>query len=273
MEELITPRTTGILAVHLWGRACEVDALEAIARRRGLKLLFDAAHALGCSRDGRMVGGFGDAEVFSFHATKFINSFEGGAVVTNDGALAGRVRLMENFGFAGYDEVIELGTNGKMCEAAGAMGLTSLESMDEFVAVNRRNFEHYSRGLEGIPGVALIQYDDRLGTSNYQYIVVEVDAGITGISRNAIVRALHAENVFARRYFYPGCHRLEPYRSLFPDAGSRLPQTEWLCERVLALPTGVTVAPGDIEVICAIIRAVVGNAPAVAARLQTSDAG
>lgn len=268
VEELISHRTKGILAVHLWGGVCDTGALELIARRHGLKLLFDAAHAFGCSRGGRMVGGFGQAEVFSFHATKFVNSFEGGAVTTNDFVLAEQLRKMRNFGFVDYDEVRCLGVNGKMTEVAAAMGLTSLESMDEFVAVNRLNYEHYSRGLEGIPGVALMQYDGTLGTSNYQYVVVEVDAGISGISRDSIVRVLHAENVFARRYFYPGCHRLEPYRSLFPDAGSQLLQTELVSERVLTLPTGLAVAVEDIEVICMIIRAIVENAPEVAGRLR-----
>src|SRR5882724_336712 len=105
VERMITPRTTGILGVHLWGRGCDVEALAAIARRRNLKLLFDAAHAFGCTHRGKMIGGFGDAEVFSFHATKFLNSFEGGAVVTNDDELARKVRLMKNFGFRAYDDV------------------------------------------------------------------------------------------------------------------------------------------------------------------------
>ena len=103
VERHITPRTTGILATHVWGRPCDVEALSEIARRRGLKLMFDAAHAFGCSHRGRMVGGFGLAEVFSFHATKFLNSFEGGAITTDDDALADRIHLMTNFGFAGFD--------------------------------------------------------------------------------------------------------------------------------------------------------------------------
>src|SRR6185369_3387994 len=132
VEKMITPRTTGIIGVHLWGRGCDIGSLSEIARSNGLKLLFDAAHAFGCSYEGRMIGGFGDAEVFSFHATKFFNTFEGGAVTTNDDDLAEKIRLMKNFGFAGYDQVIYLGTNGKMSEVSAAMGLTSLESLDDF---------------------------------------------------------------------------------------------------------------------------------------------
>jgi len=134
VEEMITSRTTGIIGVHLWGKPCNVEALTEIAKKHNLKLLFDAAHAFSCTYNGRFIGQFGDAEIFSFHGTKFFNTFEGGAVVTNDDELAGKIRLMRNFGFAGYDKVIYIGTNGKMCEVSAAMGLTGLESLDEFIA-------------------------------------------------------------------------------------------------------------------------------------------
>lgn len=130
VQKVITPRTTGIIGVHLWGKPCDVDALTEIAMKYNLKLLFDAAHAFGCSYKGRMVGNFGNAEVFSFHATKFFNTGEGEAVVTNDDDLARKIRLMRNFGFARYDGVIYIGTNGKMNEISAAVGLTNLESMD-----------------------------------------------------------------------------------------------------------------------------------------------
>ena len=160
VEQMITPRTTGIIGVHLWGRPCEVDALTEVARRHGLKLLFDAAHAFGCSYKGRMIGNFGYAEVFSFHATKVFNTFEGGAVVTNNDELAAKVRLMNNFGFAGYDDVAYIGINGKMSEVAAAMGLTSLENLEEFIACNHRNYKHYRQQLAQIPGVCLVPYDE-----------------------------------------------------------------------------------------------------------------
>ena len=256
LERMITPRTTGIVAVHLWGRPCDVDALSDVARRHNLVLLFDAAHALGCSYKGRMIGGFGDAEILSFHATKFFNTFEGGAVVTNNGDLAAKMRLMRNFGFSGYDTVIHVGTNGKMTEIAAAMGLTSLESYEEFVAVNYRNYEHYQNGLDGIPGVSLVRYDET-ERCNYQYIVVRLDETAAGISRDALVSLLNSHNVIARRYFYPGCHRMEPYRSLFPHAGLGLPQTDRLCREVITLPTGQAVSERDIQLICQLVRVAV----------------
>src|SRR5438094_111807 len=236
VEQAITPRTTGVIGVHVWGHTCNIDALAEITARHGLKLIFDAAHAFACSYKGRMIGSFGNAEVFSFHATKFFNTLEGGAVVTNDDELAMKLRLMRNFGFTGYDKVSYLGTNGKMNEISAAMGLTSLESLDEFIAVNRLNYLRYREELQDVAGARVLTYDET-ETCNYQYIVLELEeASARVVSRDELWRILSAENVMARRYFYPGCHRMEPYRSNLP--GLRLPETDRLAERVLCLPTG-----------------------------------
>jgi dTDP-4-amino-4,6-dideoxygalactose transaminase len=266
VEELITPRTTGILAVHLWGRPAPVDELAEIAARHGLRLLFDAAHALGCSHGGQTIGAFGTAEVLSFHATKVVNSFEGGAIVTADDDFAEVVRLMRNHGFADYDEVSHVGTNGKMTEVAAAMGLTSLESRDDFVEANRRNHEAYRAGLEGVEGVELIAYDEA-ELCNWQYAVIEVDESAP-LSRDELQRVLWAENVLARRYFYPGCHRMEPYRTLFPDAGEHLPETERLAERILALPTGTAMEPAAVTTVADLIRRAMLAAPELARELS-----
>lgn len=256
VERLITPRTTGILGVHLWGTPCDVDALSAIAQRHRLRLLYDAAHAFGCAHHGQMVGNFGQAEVFSFHATKFLNSSEGGAVVTNDDDLAAKLRLLRNFGFAGYDQVVQAGTNGKMSELCAAMGLTSFDSIAEFVAVNHRNYQCYQRELRGIPGVRIYPQDDA-EARNYQYLVLEIDPQQAGMTRDGLLAMLHAENVLARRYFYPGCHQMEPYRSADPAAGDRLPHTESICQRVMQLPTGTAVNEADIRQIVQIIRSAI----------------
>jgi len=267
VEELVTPRTTGIIGVHLWGRPANAAALGEIAARRRLRLMFDAAHAFGCSAGGRMIGSLGDAEVFSFHATKFLNSGEGGAVTTGDDELVNRMRLMRNFGFAGYDEVVYVGTNGKMSELSAAMGLTSLDAMDEFIAVNRANHAAYAAALEGIPGVTLLRYDDR-ERSNFQYVVVDVEEAEAGLSRDELQQVLQAEQVMARRYFYPGVHRMEPYRSYFPQAGLVLPETERLARRVLTLPTGTAVDGEIIGRVCDIIRLAVQHAPQVRERVR-----
>jgi dTDP-4-amino-4,6-dideoxygalactose transaminase len=249
----LTPRTTGILATHVWGRPCDIEGLSDFAHHHNLKLIFDAAHAFGCSHRGRMVGGFGLAEVFSFHATKFLNSFEGGAITTNDDDLAKRIRLMTNFGFAGFDNVVHVGTNGKMSEICAAMGLANLESIDALIETNRRNYQLYRELLAGIPGLDLIDYD-RLEENNFQYIVVEVDAARLRVSRDELVAMLHTHGILARKYFWPGAHQMEPYRSLYPYSRLLLANTESLAQRIIVLPTGSGTSADDIHRIGKLLR-------------------
>jgi len=200
-----------------------------------------------------MLGNFGSCEVFSFHATKFINCFEGGVVATNNDELAQQMRLMRNFGFQGFDNVVYLGANGKMSEVCAAMGLTNLEAMDEIVAINRRNYEAYREGLESVPGVSVIRYEPT-ERNNYQYVVIEVDPDVCPRTRDEIVDALHAENVIARKYFWPGCHRMEPYRSTQPEAWRNLPETERISAQVIVMPTGQAVDEETVKRICSIVR-------------------
>ena len=253
IERHITPRTTGIIGTHVWGRPCPVDQLQEICDRNDLVLMFDAAHALGCSHNGRMIGGFGEAEVFSFHATKFLNSFEGGAITTNNDELANKLRLMTNFGFSDYDKVIHLGTNGKMTEVCAAMGLTNLECISTLVAVNRRNHNAFETGLASVAGCTVLRPDPS-EANNYQYVVIEIDESKFGLSRDDLVNVFHAENVLARKYFWPGCHRMEPYQSLYPYSEKFLPETERVSARVIVLPTGAAVSEADIQEMCRIVH-------------------
>lgn len=263
VEAAITPRTTGILAVNLWGGVDATSPLRGIARRYGLKLLYDSAQAF--SRDSaREVNN--DAAVFSFHATKCINAFEGGAIVTDDGALAGRLRLMVNFGFSGEDEIRFAGTNAKMSEASAAMGLTSIAALDRIIARNLENFDAYSAGLADVPGIRILRHR-RDRPHNFQYIVTEVDADSAGLTRDELVAALRLENVMARRYFHPGCHRVEPYAGRFPEAGRTLPVTEALARQVMVLPTGLSVTGVCIERITGRIASLISRAAEVRIRL------
>jgi len=211
IERLITPRTSAIVGVHVWGRACDIESIQAIASTHSLRVMYDAAHAFGCSHGGTMIGNFGDCEVFSFHATKFLSSFEGGAIVTNDAALAGKLRLMRNFGFAGLDRVIHLGTNGKMTEVCAAMGLSSLAAVSDLIERNRANWAAYRRALSRCPVICVIDYDQN-DRNNFQYIVAQIDPDRCPLTRDEIVAVLSAENILARKYFWPGIHRMEPYR-------------------------------------------------------------
>jgi dTDP-4-amino-4,6-dideoxygalactose transaminase len=232
--------------------------LQAIADEHGLKLMFDAAHAFGSSHGGRSIGCFGACEVLSFHATKAFNTMEGGAVVTDDDELAEAMRLMRNFGFIGYDNVIHPGTNGKMIEVCAAMGLANLDGFEGIVVANRRNHAAYKEALAGIPGITLLDYDPAERNSHH-YVVVEVGEDCVA-TRDEIVAALHAENILARKYFWPGAHGMQPYRDLFPHAGMMLPHTRAVAERVIVLPTGKNLASDVIKTISDVVRLVSGCA-------------
>jgi dTDP-4-amino-4,6-dideoxygalactose transaminase len=261
-EAAIGPSTSAIIGVHTFGRPCDVSALGAVAVRHDLPLFFDAAHAFGCTHDHRHIGSFGDAEVFSFHATKVFHTFEGGAVTTNHDWLAAELRLLRNFGFNGYDTVGGPGINGKMPEVCAAMGLANLDVFGETVEASRVTFERYREGLAGIPGLTLRDHETT-ERRNWHYVVVEVDHEAFGLDRDALVRALEAENVLARRYFYPGVHAMEPYRTRDPEARGRLPQTVRVAARAMALPAGSEIARDHVDAICTIVRAAGLQAPAV----------
>jgi dTDP-4-amino-4,6-dideoxygalactose transaminase len=267
-ERLVSDRTTAILGVHLWGRPCDVPALIELADRHRLRLIFDAAHAFGASFDAVALGNFGAAEVLSFHATKVCSAAEGGAVVTNDDGLAKRARSQRSFGFAGYDDVADRGTNAKMSELSAAMGLTSLDALDSLISANARNYGIYRDALAAVPGLALIDLDIR-HTPNYHHVVVEVAPDQAGVTRDELQAALWAENVLARRYFYPGCHRMEPYASR-RRGRQRLPVTEFLVERLLSLPTGANVTVDEVRRVGELIRRVVEQASDVRRHLGSS---
>lgn len=252
VRRAITARTSAIVGVHLWGRGAPHDQLQGIADKYGLKLMYDAAHAFGCSMGGEMIGKFGACEVLSFHATKFFNTFEGGAIVTNDDALAQRIALMRNFGFAGFDNVVSAGANGKMNEACAAMGLVNLEHLDSVVAANRGNHQAYEEMLGGIEGLKVLSFD-AAERNNYQYVVVEIGPEFP-VSRDRLLDALRAENILARKYFWPGCHRMAQYANVSTYAGLVLPSTELVASRVIVLPTGPKMIEDDIALICRVFQ-------------------
>jgi len=264
VEDLITDRTAAIVGVHLWGRPCDVDTLQRIAAKRSLDVVFDA-QAWGCSLGDTPIGRFGRAEVFSFHATKWVHSFEGGAITTDDGELAERCAAIKRFGFVGYDRTGMLGTNATMTEAAAAMGLVSLQTEGPILERNRANFEAYATGLHGLPGVKMV-HPAAGNRWHYHYVVLEIDETVAPLDRDELQRVLWQENVRARRYFYPGCHRLEPYRITRTPAA--LPVTEQLARRTLALPTGLQMKPIDAAAICDVVNTAFDNAVAVREKVR-----
>jgi dTDP-4-amino-4,6-dideoxygalactose transaminase len=264
-EKRITSRTSAVVGVHLWGAACDVHALEAMAVRTNVSVIYDAAHALGASVGATRVGNFGTAEVFSFHATKFFNTFEGGAVTTRDVDLASRLRLLRNFGFAGYDNVIGLGTNAKLSEAHAAMGLSITDHLDDLLDRNAATWVHYAEALSNQPALRLLPMRDGYG-SNYQYVVCEVIKNAP-LTRDQLLNVLWQENVRARRYFFPGCHRTHPYLQRRQRA---LPVTELLSETVLVLPAGASMTKSQIDDVVALITFAMDNAEVLRETLPAS---
>jgi len=259
VQPLITHQTSCILPVHLWGRPCDVSGLKDLAGKNHLSLLFDASHAFGCSLEGIPIGSFGDAEVFSFHATKIVHSFEGGIITTNDDRLSERIKSLRDFGFVDEELVSSVGINGKMTEVCAAMGLTTLESLEELMATNAKNYDLFALGLDDLQGINLIQYNQN-EMNNFQYIILDIDDTRCDLTRDQVMSILRAENVIARRYFYPGLHRLVPYRSLQENETGKFTNTEALSHRLLCLPTGNDVNADDIEKICDIVRAALKHA-------------
>lgn len=262
-EPLISARTSAVLGLHAWGRACDPDGLKALCARRGLRLFYDAAHGVGCTHRGLPLAGCGEVSVFSFHATKVFSSAEGGCLATDDDALAGRIRAVRNFHVAETCQRVPLRINGKMTEAQAAMGLMSLGHIGDWMARNGGLYARY-RDWDSRRGAGLFVDYAAGERSNCQYCILEVDPARAGVTRDQLLAVLRAENILARRYFFPGVHRLAPYRALHPDADARLPATERLCDRALQLPLGAGMSPEIVHRITAILDICLDNPSAIA---------
>lgn len=258
---------SAVLAVNLWGDTCDHETLSRLAARRGVPLYYDSAHAFGCEVGGRAIGGFGALEVFSFHATKVLSAAEGGCVCTHDDALAARLRNIRSSYGAGMPVHVSRTANGRMSEAQAAIALLSLDHFPSILERNRTLFDAYELGLSGLAGLRLLR-PQAVSRTNHQYVVCEIDSEVFGLTRDELHAVLHAENVLARRYFYPGIHRCTPYLDMFPDAAATLPVTEKLCASVLQLPIGQTVDAPAIARIAAIIRLAHDHAADVRAALK-----
>ncbi len=270
VKNCITQRTSAIMGVHLWGNPCAADELKQLADQHRLKLLFDASHAFGCSYGLRPIGSLGDAEAFSFHATKVMHCVEGGAVVTNDDRIAERSRLMRNFGITGLTQIESLGINAKMSELSAAAGLTSLETVPQLIEHNIRNLQLYHTRLEHIDGLSVCVPSDA-HSSNGQYVVVKVQEERFGLSRDELVQVLRAEGVFARAYFSPGCHNAPPYAGNSLHTPVNLQTTDTLLSSVMQLPTGGTVNEPEIRNIASLLTATKLHARFLRERLKNPN--
>lgn len=253
LESLITPETSAIMPVHVYGNPCDVDKIQSIADKYGLKVIYDAAHAFGVEVEGKPVGTFGDISMFSLHATKVYHSVEGGALTFNNMAYKEEADALRNFGIRNETSITEPGTNGKMNELQAAIGLLLLDMIDEEIE-NRRNVAYeYRKQLADIPGVAFFR-DIEGVKHNYAYFPIRIESKAFGHSRDELFDELKKYNVFARKYFYPVCSRFECYGSLPTARTGSLPVAEKAAEEILALPMHGRLDPEVIGRICRIIK-------------------
>jgi dTDP-4-amino-4,6-dideoxygalactose transaminase len=256
IERLIDSSTCAIMPVHVYGNLCDVDAIEQIAKKYNLRVIYDAAHAFGVSReeaDGslRSAATFGDASMFSFHATKAFNTIEGGAVCFKDTGLHDTLNQWKNFGITGTESVEYVGGNAKMNEFCAAMGLCNLRHFNEEIAKRKKVAERYYENLEGVAGIKLCKPSSDI-VSNYAYMPVVFDETICGCTRNEVFEALAAKEIGARKYFYPLVSDYKCYRGRYDS--DKTPVAQWVSNRVLTLPMYADLALEDVDLICDIVK-------------------
>lgn len=251
IEALITEKTSAIIPVHVYGNICNVYEIERIARKYHIKVIYDAAHAFGVEINGRGIGTYGDASMFSFHATKVFHTVEGGAVTFKDPALKKILNNKKNFGITSPDSVESVGSNGKMCELHAAMGLVNLRHLDEQIRLRKTVYERYMERLAGIPGLKLLK--DTLGVKkNYAYFPVLFDEKIYGKSRDEVFDLLALQDIHTRKYFYPLTSDYECYRGRFDS--SLTPTAKYVASHILTLPLYGELDLNTVDNICDIIK-------------------
>ena len=250
IESLITEKTCAIMPVHVYGNICNVEAIEEIAKRHNLKVIYDAAHAFGETYKGIGVGNFGDVSCFSFHATKVFNSIEGGAVAYKDELLGNKLYELKNFGIHGPETVSEVGANAKMNEFCAAMGICNLRHIDEEIEKREKIDFYYRSRLEKVKGIMLNKMQKEV-TRNYSYFPILIDETEYGKTRNEVYNVLEDNNIVARKYFYPLISDFECYRNNY--FSSDTPVAKYVSERVLTLPMYADLSPNTVQLICDII--------------------
>lgn len=252
IEAAITPKTTAIMPVHVYGKPCDVDAIQAIADKYGLKVIYDAAHAFGVEVNGKSILEAGDMSTLSFHATKVYNTIEGGAMVMHDEKTKKRIDYLKNFGFAGETEVIAPGINSKMDEMRAAYGILNLRQVDDAIEARHQVAIKYREALRPVEGITF--WDDMPGVKhNYSYFPIFIDAEKYGMTRDELYFKMKEQNVLGRRYFYPLISEFSTYRGL-PSAGKEnLPQAHKMADSVICLPMHHELGAEDIERILNIV--------------------
>ena len=246
IEAAITPKTTAIMPVHVYGKPCEVNRIQEIADKYGLKVIYDAAHAFGVEVNGESILKAGDMSTLSFHATKVYNTVEGGALVMHDAQTKKRIDYLKNFGFAGETEVVAPGINSKMDEIRSAYGLLNLRQVDKAIEARRQVAIKYREALRNIPGITF--FEDMPGVKhNYSYFPMFVNAEEYGMTRDELYFKMKEHGVLGRRYFYPLISTFSTYRGLESAAPENLPNAHKMAESVICLPMHHALMDGDVE--------------------------
>lgn len=246
IEAAITPKTTAIMPVHVYGNPCDTERIQQIADTYGLKVIYDAAHAFGVQKDGKSVLNAGDVSTLSFHATKVYNTIEGGALVMHDAKMKQRIDYLKNFGFAGETQVVAPGINSKMDEVRSAYGLLNLRQVDDAIASRGRADAFYREALADVPGLSMFAQAPGV-KRNYAYFPVFIDEKEYGMSRDALYERMRQANVLGRRYFYPLISDFTTYRGLPSAAPDNLPVANRLASQVICLPMHHALSQNDLE--------------------------
>lgn len=245
IEAAITPRTTAIMPVHVYGKPCETDRIQEIADKYGLKVIYDAAHAFGVKVNGESVLNAGDMSTLSFHATKVYNTIEGGALVMHDEQTKKRIDYLKNFGFAGETEVVAPGINSKMDEMRAAYGLLNLKQVDAAIEIRRHVAVKYREALSNVDGITF--FDDMPGVKhNYSYFPIFVEAEKYGMTRDELYFKMKEQNVLGRRYFYPLISTFSTYRGLESAKPENLPNAHKMADSVICLPMHHALSEEDV---------------------------
>ncbi len=250
LEVLITKRTCAILPVHVYGNLCDVDAIGDIARRHGLHLLYDAAHAFAVEKGSKGAAGFGEAAMFSFHATKVFNTIEGGAIACEDDELAERLQRERNYGITGPDDIVDVGGNAKMSEFQAAMGLCNLRHLDEEIAKRQQVCQRYRERLSGVEGIRLCPQPEDV-KPNYSYFPIVLDGYRK--TRDGLFDELTSEDIHARKYFYPLTNAFACYCGKTGFDPAATPVARRVAERVMTLPLYADLPLTDVDRICDVI--------------------
>lgn len=251
IEQLITEKTSAVLPVHVYGNVCDVEAIDRLAKKYGLKVLYDAAHAFGVKYKNTGIGNFGDASCFSFHATKVFNSIEGGAISHHDNNFGLDLYRLKNFGIRGPEAVDAVGANAKMNEFCAAMGICNLRHISDVISKRKKLFNKYKENLNNVKGLRLPKIQKNV-EHNYSYFPIIVDEKLLGITRDELYIKLYSHGIYARKYFYPLTSDFDCYLKVYRNNST--PVAKYVSNRVLTLPIYSELNESDVDLICKVIK-------------------